>query len=122
MREIKFRAWDMRSIKGKMRVVDSLRFLDWIIVNGYGANGVHVQLMQYAGLKDKNGVECYHKDILGDSHGNRYVMEWDDKKACFYLKLVHGITGFSHLTAALVKDKEVIGNIYENPELLEKAS
>jgi len=74
-------------------------------------------LMQYTGLKDKNGVEIYEGDILslGDTASIAQVV-WDDFK--FKLKWVNPI-GASDKIYAWKDDLEVIGNIYEKPELLE---
>jgi|SRR5579864_2427309 len=126
MREIKFRAWD--KTHRVMHYQAEQKLAVWLsVVEGLSQTisededeqlEDRVELMQFTGLKDKNGKECYHKDIITDNDANIYVMEWDEKRAEFYLKLIKGVTGFSHLSASLVKEREIIGNIYENPELL----
>ena len=111
-REIKFRAWDRE--QKKIFPVDSLVFEKGnAIVNGK----TDIDLMQYTGLKDKNGVEIYEGDVLsepvspvgGKDEGYRYrnrVIEW--LGAC---------SGYSLF--APYASSEVMGNIYENPELME---
>lgn len=73
-------------------------------------------LMQYTGLKDKNGKEIYEGDILKvDWKDNRYksvigMVEWDNENAAYrFAAGSPSEVSWSH---------EIIGNIYENPELL----
>ena len=81
-------------------------------------------LMQYTGLKDKNGKEIYEGDIVrhvkSPSVTFYYVVEWDDKLAGFRLKWKTG-GGIYYLDfyVEVLPDKlEVVGNMFENPELL----
>lgn len=107
MREIKFRAWHI--VFRQMLTRD-----EWY---HYGPNLVHGELksdnciiMQYTGLKDKNGKEIYEGDILG----------WDDKSGCPWVVIWE--TMFDHSTwGASHSEAEIIGNIYENPELINEA-
>lgn len=80
------------------------------------------ELMQYTGLKDKNGKEIYEGDIvLRDREENRakdlaYV---DFKFGAFRLRRVYGSGMTYTFGSTRFTDKiEIIGNIYENPELL----
>jgi uncharacterized phage protein (TIGR01671 family) len=110
MREIKFRAWGTRSHtwldwgKGYLKQIDDndqdtiLTFLP-VMEAGY-------IVMQYTGLKDKNGVEIYEGDL--------YTMPSHGRKVHVYEVTWHR-SGF---IIPDVKYVEVIGNIYENPELL----
>lgn len=80
-----------------------------------------VQLMQYTGLKDKNGKEIYEGDICKYDNGITnsipyiFTVHWDSVKARF----CEANEGNKTDGSFLYSDKtEVIGNIYEHPELL----
>ena len=127
MREIKFRVFDKKI--GKIFKAHDLRFTaeeaiyevchDTIRNDG----GKHweftdfkeVVLMQFTGLKDKNGKEIYEGDILTyngiTSNGNKIIREvnYNAETARFQ-------SGMYPLTQS-VELSEIIGNIYENPEL-----
>jgi uncharacterized phage protein (TIGR01671 family) len=116
MREIKFRAVD--KIHNRMCVVIALGFLSNEATCTYTINGLkqHValkigeqcELMQYTGLKDKNGKEIYEGDIVKN--------DWVHKGDLFVVE--EGYSMLSWNFAYSGKTWEVIGNIYENPELL----
>lgn len=84
-------------------------------------------LMQYTGLKDKNGIEMYEGDIL-KTNKRVGAVEWKDLEACYTMTYRDGrVTVYRTLSADEGDETgyycswcEVIGNIYENPELLEK--
>ena len=81
-------------------------------------------LMQYTGLKDKNGVEIYEGDIVRPLEHSNYVVKWYNEESGgvstygYYME----VTGMPDVVASInpiqAKKLEVIGNIYENPELL----
>jgi uncharacterized phage protein (TIGR01671 family) len=74
-----------------------------------------IVLMQYIGIKDKNGVKIYEGDILyNEFQGNMFV-KFCDSNTCYMLVDKQGMNKFLKHTKRLY---EVIGNIYENPELL----
>jgi uncharacterized phage protein (TIGR01671 family) len=135
MREIKFRAWD----KHKKVMIPS-KSLSFSYHNGkifdvavgdlqhcFPIPKENVELMQYTGLKDKNGKEIYEGDILSNSFGkknllmNVIVFEHGSFKHKWIDRDVVRIRGqeqepiFHNVNVVF----EVIGNIYENPELLE---
>ena len=67
---------------------------------------------QYANLKDSNGKEIYEGDILKrEAHSYLHVVKWMDNSSGFHLAWV-----FDSINAGM--DIRIIGNIYENPELL----
>jgi hypothetical protein len=76
-----------------------------------------IPVMQYTGLKDKNGKEIYEGDILLDWEGlKRYVVEWNEKWACFQTRKLQNDR--IEMEMDTLHTAEAIGNIYENPELL----
>lgn len=118
MREIKFRVWSKHTKKmfyegfyisqnGDLFQNDSLDY----------KNKDSFEVMQYTGLKDKNGKDIYERDILkvttvrGDT---RWQMEVDFENGCFALKEGPELWKLKYD----YPNHEVIGNIYENPELL----
>lgn len=120
-RVIKFRAWDesvnqmfaLNGIKQHPTIGDMFR-IDYF----EDADNVPVfksQVMQYTGLKDKNGVEIFEADIYhhGDININ-YKVIFDGGQ---FIGNQVGNSSLSGLTYWLDRI-EVIGNIYENPELI----
>ena len=136
MREIKFRAWiDESDLCNREELhnhlTDNNEFIpfmqdlnDWYFDDGqtlgdYFSNFGIGNVMQYTGLKDKNGTEIYEGDILYfepyKTHSNDRVVEYID--GAYHGRLIRN--GYSKLLAECVYETKVIGNIYENPELLE---
>lgn len=81
-----------------------------------------VVLMQSTGLKDMNGVEVFQGDIVRCSRGCPHEVFWLKEYAGMYVGGMPAwyLSGLSE-GYAWTGEEEIIGNIYENPELLEEA-
>ena len=80
-----------------------------------------LKIMQYTGLKDKNGREIYEGDIIKviDRVGEEFLAIIEFRDGCF-VAWINEDTAYS-IDVLIDEDIEVIGNIYEDPELLEEA-
>jgi hypothetical protein len=105
MREIKFRAADYDQMVYGVEGISEWEGEPMALHNWQN-------LMQFTGLKDKNGKEIYEGDII-DNEGARQKYEVQFHKGCFCIS--RGGLGYHIFNE---KEVEVIGNIYENPELL----
>ena len=121
MRELKFRVWDTwDKNEGKMYYLD---------LNDWESQAEFVEIdftsepifMQYTGLKDKNGQEIYEKDILrlfNDNDQPLYdIGQVIFEDAVFWVRFKDKRSLELYIDHDMYK---VIGNIYENPELLKK--
>ena len=126
----KYRAWDK-----KLKKMFEVSFIDFdtkliglnidleIIIFDFE----DIILMQSTGLLDKNGKEIFDGDILSDGHTTGdirnhptlgfYTVDESSKEG--YLSDTVGIEDFEEAKEFMRNSIEVIGNIYENPELLE---
>lgn len=126
----KYRAWDK-----KLKKMFEVSFIDFdtkliglnidleIIIFDFE----DIILMQSTGLLDKNGKEIFDGDILTDGHTTGdirnhptlgfYTVDESSKEG--YLSDTVGIEDFEEAKEFMRNSIEVIGNIYENPELLE---
>ena len=147
MREIKFRVWDKKQKKmyygDKQDEPNMIGFDGKIYITGltgpmcdYGCSADYInwcssedyELMQYTGLKDKNGKEIYEGDILRCKIWNpmscerdcvlEVVVVWNSSEGSWEFKDVR--RKFADLSWMFIDDVEIIGNIYQNPELLKE--
>ena len=122
MREIKFRAWDKEN--EKMMKVSSLHLENKEISvkeNGTFRLFRMQDLMQYTGLKDKNGKEIYENDLISCNKYKNIVVFFEN--GCFKVKYPKNDTTnvICTLDTFLEKYKcKISGNIYENKNLLEE--
>ena len=122
MRTIKFRAWhkDAKEMLYPSELSRQGDVFHWL------AEGQPVEIMQFTGLYDKNGKEIYEGDILSWSmyYKNSYmaklvdrrnkIVKWCDEKTAWILD------DERTWNLGIYDDIEVIGNIYETPELLKE--
>ena len=132
MREIKFRAWDKLDKKmiNWRDTADNDELLGQLIM--FPDEDMFI-LMQYTGLKDKNGVEIYEGDILKINKITKYLkaqydndnfkIEWQNDKGWWTatpINLAENGIEVCPDPEEWTKYCEVIGNIYENPELIKE--
>jgi len=140
MREIKFRVWN-----GLQMVYDiTVGKFGIFYVNPENGDGLNPQdtasltvnttkysdgidVMQYTGLKDKNGKEIYEGDIVQNKD---FIEQWDEatEDVIGVVELYDGCFGLvnseddlsNELPLFALTEIEVIGNVYDNPELLKQ--
>lgn len=132
MRENKFRLIDTKTAKRidpkEFFITDGEVFIYYSdFDNSEKADMRHHVILQYTGLKDKNGTEIYEGDVLYVEqidridpyipHKKNVAVRYEGRDTAF---VFDEEVGFVIGLYSTPRELEVIGNIYENPELLER--
>ena len=124
MRELKFR-YICKDVLGRTftfaKTIEEMERAE-LNINTYGRIQEIISRDQYTGLKDKNGKEIYEGDIIKDIENWIGIVEWN-KKDCFF-NINYPIQNETMMfddafDSNPEKNTEIIGNIYENPKLME---
>jgi len=112
MREIKFRVWD--TYRNKMIKWDELHSdSNYLYIKMFNANGYRTRVMQYTGLKDKNGREIYegdvveYKDLISGKKG-KGVVKFENASFCIDDGLIKAFRWICY-------EVEIISNVFDNP-------
>ena len=134
MREIKFKAWDINNNKMYLSKCVNEETGEWLVDIDYTNNCEcsdkdRLIQMQYIGLKDSNNKEIYEGDIIKISFEEEesiHVVTYQANRDYPAFELEPNLdcesNGFSCIKAEIGYEFIVIGNIYENPELISEKS
>lgn len=120
MNNLKFRAWDKKhkemfeviKIEYNPNIFYMAKEPAWIVIRGQN----EIELMQSTGLFDKNGKEIFEGDIVSRFKNTGEEVVWNSRKGWWAIQ-TRGEIGLTVL-AQFIEVVEIIGNIYENKELL----
>ena len=130
MKDIKFRAWDSNMKRttstGRMMYFTLEEAIHGQLMDECGCCDIdeHHKIMRFVGLKDKNNKEIYEEDILQPHRFNTdiklvpVIVRYCDHEFVADSKFGGGTNWLKYID---LNDVQVIGNIFENPELLEVA-
>jgi uncharacterized phage protein (TIGR01671 family) len=140
-REIEFRAWTKKKeiqynvVPFEWDYVIDTMWHKCIESNGHGilgsggteakfeVGGYAIEeddLMQFTGLKDRNGKEIYEGDILCNPNQLKGIVVYYEAGFHLEAKRKNGNIWYMPLNLGMLRNKEIIGNVYENPELINK--
>lgn len=122
-RQIKFRAWDKLNSEMTLFLLFEKPTACW---------GKHFEIMQFTGLKDSTGKEIYEGDYLqdepdGEGFSILHRVVWMEDRLRFEIETWHGEDDWDYgdydelwdyAINMKLKDFRVVGNIYQNPELI----
>ena len=120
--EFKLRAWDDYGKTMFNSISEMAEFEEHLI---YWLNNAAYVLMRFTGSTDKNGKDIFEKDIVRclDKNGEEYISIIFYQDGCLLIDIRDNSDGdFTSIKCSLINDIEeieVIGNVYQNPELLE---
>ncbi len=128
-RDLKFRAWNEQD--GMCLPWTLTEVLDKAVTGKFDSVPEGTVFMQYTGLKDKNGREIYESDVVRianmtedwkhdepDLDWRIFKIEWNRYTWAFNNAVIYFPLSDYNLRDGTPYDIEVIGNIYENPDLL----
>jgi uncharacterized phage protein (TIGR01671 family) len=128
-REIKFRAWDTKNKIMTYNPINCINFNGQLLFNDgqyHDIEKTDYVLMQFTGLKDKNGKEIYVGDVIKiKCNGDIIIGDvfYNQSRCCYMINHpagYNGSFGLHTLTIEICDEFNIVGNIYQNFELLTK--
>lgn len=119
--DFKLRAWDEYSKRMFNSITEMAEFEEHLL---YWLNNAAYVLMRFTGSTDKNGKDIFQEDIVKclDKNGEEYITNIFYQDGCLLIEIHNNSDGdFTSIDSSLINDIEeieVIGNIFQNPELL----